>query len=229
MWECGGIPLCTVHCHWNIKWCSKFALSGWAKDTRHNWEHKTIPEEPKMLLQPWSQVRLDMCLCPCGWLEWEESVFPGLEGKGFAHQWRAATCFLWEAPGADSSDWDESLREAGDFVLLCSLQNLTLSYFHSSFAMSATPLVKWWDCCWLLQGEHPEVKLNFGEEDSVTLGKPQWSRANLASKAAEVFLKGLWRCSPRIHLFMCHAVLTISFHFSVAISGPTQLQIRTVS
>lgn len=47
-----------------------------------------------------------------------------------------------EAPGADSSDWDESLREAGDFVLPCSLQNLTLSYFHSSFAMSATPLVK---------------------------------------------------------------------------------------
>lgn len=48
---------------------------------------------------------------------------------------------------------------SGDSVLLCSLQNLTLSYFHSSFPVSATPLVKWWDWCWLLQGEHPEGEI----------------------------------------------------------------------
>lgn len=47
-------------------------------------------------------------------------MFPGLEGNGFAHQWRAATCFLGEAPGADSSDWDESLREGTLFWGLCS-------------------------------------------------------------------------------------------------------------
>lgn len=53
----------------------------------------------------------------------------------------------------------------------------------------------------------------------------QWSGANLASKAAEEFPR---RHSPRSHLFMCHAVLTISFHLSVATPRPTQLQIRTV-